>query len=151
MLKNNSSRIHDLNCLTTELDSLYHQAAVRLGLSDSVLMVLYALYDSGGCCLLSNIYKQADKSRQTINSAVRKLEAEGIIYLEAYRGRSKKILLTDKGREYADGTVAHIYAMENDIFVAWSRDEFDIYIRLFRRFIDEFRENMSKLPKGEMK
>ena len=35
--------ISRLNCLTEEVDSLYHQASVRMGVSDSVSFVLYML------------------------------------------------------------------------------------------------------------
>ena len=33
-------KIYQINCLTEEVDSLYHQAALKLGGSDSVMWVL---------------------------------------------------------------------------------------------------------------
>ena len=62
--------ISEINCLTEDVDSLYHQAAVRLGVSDSVLFVLYMLHTHGGECLLYDIYKISGISKQTINSAI---------------------------------------------------------------------------------
>ena len=59
--------IAQINCLTEEVDSLYHQAAVRLGVSDSVLFVLYMLHTNGGQCMLSEIYKLSGISKQMIN------------------------------------------------------------------------------------
>ena len=40
--------MHRVNCLASDLDSLYHQAALKLGLSDSVLFVLYLVYENDG-------------------------------------------------------------------------------------------------------
>lgn len=33
-----------INCLNEEIESLYHQASVKLGISDSVSFVLYMTY-----------------------------------------------------------------------------------------------------------
>ena len=34
-------KVNQINCLNEEIDSLYHQAALKLGVSDCVLFVLY--------------------------------------------------------------------------------------------------------------
>ena len=79
-----TSELKRLNYLTSEIDAAYHEAARKLGLSDSTMMVLYAACNNGGSCLLSDICKISGTSKQTINSALRKLEADGLIYLEAW-------------------------------------------------------------------
>lgn len=40
----------------------------------------------------------------TKNSAIRGLEADGILYLKQHTGRSKKVILTDKGKDYVQRT-----------------------------------------------
>ena len=65
-----------------EINALYHEAAVKMGISDSVQNILYVLCEKGGQCLQSKISKLTGISRQTINSAIRKLEKEEIVYLE---------------------------------------------------------------------
>ena len=42
---NYSNLMYRLNCLASDLDSLYHQAALKLGFSDSVMFVLYLVYE----------------------------------------------------------------------------------------------------------
>ena len=37
-------KVNQINCLNEEIDSLYHQAALKLGVSDCVLFVLYMLH-----------------------------------------------------------------------------------------------------------
>lgn len=53
---NENGRIHRINAICNEIDSLYHSAALRLGLSDSAMFVLYTAYEGGGKCHLSDIY-----------------------------------------------------------------------------------------------
>ena len=84
------NEIHRINYLTSEMDSIYHQASLRLGISDSVSIILYTIQDKGESCLLSDVYKSSGVSRQTVNSAIRRLEADGVLYLEPYAGRAKK-------------------------------------------------------------
>lgn len=100
MKKNHIGEIKRINYLSNELEALYHQSSLKFGITDSVSIVLYTIYDSGNECLLTDIYKESGISKQTINSAIRALEADGILYLEQHNGRAKKVILTDKGRDY---------------------------------------------------
>ena len=74
--------------LAGEINALYHDAAVKMGISDSVQNILYVICEKGDQCLQSDISKLTGISRQTINSAIRKLEKDEIIYLKT--GKRKK-------------------------------------------------------------
>ena len=76
MTSNYSDMMYRMNCLASDLDSLYHQAAQKIGVSDSVMFVLYSLYENQGRILLNDIRKITGISKQTLNSAIRKLENE---------------------------------------------------------------------------
>ena len=67
------------NYLSSEISALYHEAAVKLGLSDSAMNILYAVCENEGRCPQSEVCRLTGVSRQTINSAIRKLEREGVI------------------------------------------------------------------------
>ena len=112
MDKNYARQLRRINYLASEMDSLYHLADLRLGISDSVSLVLYALYDGEGRCPLGDIYKMSGVSKQTLNSAVRALEKDGILYLEPYKGRAKLAVLTEKGQAYAEQTAARLLHAE---------------------------------------
>lgn len=137
--------IRRINFLSTEMDALYHQSSLKLGISDSVSIVLYAMYDAGGECLLSHIYKQSGISKQTINSAIRKLEAEGIVRLTQHDGRAKKAALTGEGKAYAQKTAARLRQAEMDAFDAWTEEEIHSYIRLMEKYTDCFRRQIETL------
>ena len=71
--------------LAGEINALYHEAAVKTGVSDSVQNILYVICEKGDRCLQSEISKLTGISRQTINSAIHKLEKEGIITLDGLK------------------------------------------------------------------
>ena len=64
------------NYLFGETDALYHELALKLGLSDSAMKILYVICDTGEPCLLREICRRSGLSKQTLNSALRKLEAD---------------------------------------------------------------------------
>ena len=138
-------KVHRINCLTEEVDSLYHQAALRLGVSDSVLFVLYMLHINGEKCLLYDTYKESGISKQTINSAVRKLENEGIVYLEKHNGKSKIVCLTEKGKNYVGQTAAKLAEAECQAVSDWSEEEIDMYLQLIMKHDTSLRRQIEKL------
>ena len=133
------------NYLCGETDAAYHEAALRLGLADSTLQVLYAICNSGDSCLLSDICRVLGISKQTINSALRKMEGEGLIYLETAGGKKKRVCLTESGKELAQRTAVRVIEIENDIFNSWSKEELEIYLELAGRYLEAFRERVRKL------
>lgn len=145
MSKTISEQIHRINYLTAEMDSLYHQASLKIGLADSSMRVLYTIYDNGEWCLLSDIYKQSGISKQTVNSALRKLESEDIIYLENFKGRAKKVLLTEKGKGYIQQTAARLYQAEKNVYDSWTEEDLNTYVHLTEKYVDLFREQLTKL------
>lgn len=143
--KKTFEKLHHINYLTAKIDALYHQASLKLGTADSVMRVLYTVYDNGGSCQLSDIYKQSGISKQTVNSAVRRLEREEVIYLEQESGREKRVYLTKTGETYVEQTAARLYAAECAAFSTWTEEEIDDYIRLMKKYKDSFHEQLEKM------
>lgn len=138
-----NAQMQRFNLLMSEIDTAYHDAALRLGMSDSAMLILYTLCSCGGECMLGDITSGA--SKQTINSALRKLESEKIVYLEVFEGRKKKVYLTEKGRRLAKDTVLRIIEAENEIFASWSEEEKSLYIGLTQRYLADFKEKIKEL------
>lgn len=138
-------QIKRFNLLTSEIDAAYHEATLRLGLADSAMIILYTICLFGGSCLLSRIIALSGLRKQTVNSAIRKLEKEGVLYLEAGEGRKKRACLTGKGQELAKGTVLRLMEIENEIFAEWAPEERDLYVELTQRYLAMFREKCERL------
>ena len=145
MGRNDTDMMYRVNCLASDLDALYHQAALRLGLSDSVMFVLYLVYERAGKCPLNAICKETSISKQTINSAIRKLEGEAVIYLEQTGGRAKTVCLTEKGKEYAESTVARLLHAERSAFDGWTAEEIEQYLRLMEKYNEHFRRQIERM------
>lgn len=138
-----NAHLKRFNLLTSEINAAYHDAALKMGLSDSAFHILYTLCWCDGECPLSDITTGA--SKQTINSALRKLEAENIVRLETYQGRKKKVSLTDAGYALAKNTILPLIAIENGIFGSWSDEEKNLYIELTRQYLSVFTQKIKEL------
>lgn len=137
--------INKINYLSSELEALYHQASLKLGISDSVSIVLYTVHDVGESCLLSDIYKKSGISKQTVNSAIRGLEADNILYLEQHTGRAKRVVLTDKGKSFVKKTVGKLNEAEIRAFDTWSEEEIGTYIHLMEKYTHCFRKQIKNM------
>lgn len=140
-----SKELRRFNHLLGEINGVYHEAAVKLGLSDSAMSVLYTLCSEGDPCPLHEVVRQSGASKQTINSAIRKLEGEEIVLLEAAGGRGKNVRLTKQGREMARRTAALLMEMEDGIYASWSREELRTYLELTGRFAAALKEKVKRL------
>ena len=127
--------LRQINYLASEIDAIYHRSSVKLGISDSVSKVLYAINDAGGSCLLSDIYKRSGIGRQTVNSAVRTLEAAKVIYLEQYAGRAKMVFLTEEGKDFAEKTAGRLFEAEMSALDSWEDEEISDYIELMKKHV----------------
>lgn len=76
----------EYTALAGEINALYHEAAVKAGISDSVQNILYVLYEENGRAPQSAIAHRTGISRQTINSAIRKLDATALSPLNREKG-----------------------------------------------------------------
>ncbi len=145
-MKHTKDNLRRYNYLMSEIDGLYHEAAFKVGISDSVQRILYVVYSEDYRCLQSEIYKQSGVSRQTINSAIRRLEHDGIVRLEQGKGRNTIVCLTDEGIRFAKEKIEPLYQMEQEVFETWSLDEMALYLRLTEKYRDGLKEKLNQLP-----
>lgn len=143
-----NSKLHRINFLNAEIDSLYHQAAWKLGISDSAMRILYTVYDNADGCSLRTVYAQSGICKQTVNSALRKLEAEGILSLSQEGGR-KCVRLSEKGEDYIDRTAGQVYRAECRAFASWLPEEIDAYLRLMEKHATTLAGEVTKLTLEE--
>lgn len=125
--------------LMGEVNAIYHEMSVRLGLSDSVSMILYTLVCEGGSARISDICCLTGMSRQTVHSALTKMQSQGYLALRSADRRSKCAQLTESGQLYAQKTAAKILEAENRVFDGWSPEDVQQYLELAARFRDDLR------------
>lgn len=137
--------MRDFNKIDKELDDLYHDVALKIGISDSAFSIFYILYDLGDGCMQKDICYEAFANKQTVNSSIRKLEREGYIYLKQGRGRDKHIFLTDSGKQFVQKYIAPVVRKENEAFTALMPEEQKVLLRLSKIYLENLRTKLNEL------
>ena len=138
-------KYREMNIILENIDVYYHEAAQKFGLSDAEFEVLYIMFQSDEYIPQRRIYQETGKSRSTINSAVKKMESEGILKLKALDGKSVQVKLTDKGKEFTNNTVAKVVEIENKIYDSWSEEDKKTMLRLNRNFMEELAKEVANI------
>ena len=125
-------------CRVTELYGIW---AKKNGMSYNTMMTLYALNQN-------KVYTQKQISdewlipKQTVNTVVKDLEKQGFIRFEHSNNDKKQkiIILTEKGKSFADEKLKSLYKMEENAMMAMGEDKRKMLIDGNLAFL-EFFEN----------
>ena len=96
---------------------------------------IFAITVLGDGCRQRDICALALSRKQTINSALKKMEKQGLLRLESGKGREKHIYLTASGRRNADESVKPIYDAEQAAFAEMAEAEREQLVALTGKFI----------------
>ena len=138
--------IRRYNHLEGEINAVYHRISLKLGLSDSAAIILYTICNSGDACPLRDICRLSGLSKQTVNSAMKKLENDGYIRLfNTNDRRSKQVSLTPKGMALAENTVDRIIEKETDALAGMAADEKETFLQLYQKYNNLLNTKMQTL------
>ena len=143
-----------LDALYQKTDKVYYELARGCGLSETAYWILYAVEVSGGAISQARIAEEFSYSRQTVNSALKTLEARGLVELTSLEGdrRSKAVSLTPEGRSFADERIVPAIEAEDRAFSSLTARERAEFLRLARAYTDAIdRELAGIAQKGEGK
>ena len=135
----------DFNKFDKELDELYHETALKMGILDSAFCIFYILYNLGDGCLQKDICHEAFANKQTVNSSIRKLVQEGYIYLEQGVGRDKHIFLTEAGKQFVEKYIVPVVQKENEAFTDLKEEEQKELLRLANIYMESLRTKLNEL------
>ncbi|WP_347559849.1 MarR family transcriptional regulator [Clostridium sp. AM58-1XD] len=145
MMRQKEHEIREFNRLYKEMDDIFHDIALRIGVSDSAFTIFYIICELGDGCLQKDICYESFANKQTINSSIRKLEQEGYLYLKQGKGRDKHIYLTEMGRQFVQEKIKPVMEIEDQSFLALSPEERSEFLRLYQKYVENFREREKKL------
>ena len=125
--------------LWKESNIVYEEWAKSHGMSANSLLILEALYD--GICTQKEISQKWCIPKQTINTILKDLEAQGYLELTAMAQdkRNKQIELTSKGKLFVDRIITQV--QEKELYVIRQmglermksmNDDLELFISLFR-------------------
>lgn len=139
-------RMMAFNALWKEQDDIYRGIAKTLGLNESVFWILYCLRGSGENVTQSFMCSMMLEPKQTINTALKKMESDGLIFFsDSGDKRSKYIYLTEKGAALAKNTVDRVIVAERTAMEMMTEDEQRQFLELFRKYNDCLKEKMGEI------
>lgn len=132
------------NRIYREVDGMYHELCVKMGLSDSAFLILYSIVEMEGNCSQREIADRCCISRKTINSSVKNLEKEGFVTLESGAGRDKQIVLTKRGEQFVQEKIFPVMEVEDNAFLEMEPDERRELLRLNAKYAEAFRKHTER-------
>lgn len=132
------SMLIEYNRLFRELDNLYHNYAKSCGLSDSTLWILYSIYEDKEIHTQKDLCESWSYSKQTVNSSMKNLIANGYIKLTALseNRKNKQMILTESGEELVQRFIAPLMNAEQNAFSRLSSDEQNKFLKLTKKHVD---------------
>ncbi|MCM1060993.1 MAG: MarR family transcriptional regulator [Eubacterium sp.] len=146
MDKNIQNQIDAINQRIKELNSVYHLAAAKSGISDGEVCIWSALLNS------DEEYSQQDLAdllflpKQTVNSIISNLIKKGFVYLEHAQGtRNRKVVrLTNEGRAYGTSEVMWIFSAEKRALEKTDPEQVKVTIDMIERYISYLKKEIEK-------
>ena len=140
----------EIDVLYRESDKLYYELARDCGLSETAYWIMYALEVSGGSVTQRQIAGDFSYSKQTVNSALKTLEARGLVTLAPAEDdrRTKLVSLTPAGRACADERIRPAIAAEDRAFTSLAPAERAELLRLVRAYASAIDAEIARLREG---
>lgn len=137
--------LNELNRLYQKQDELYHETAMKLGISDNAYMILYAIVELGEGCLQRDISSAFFTSKQTVNSSVQSLVKKGYLRLEKGKRRDMHLHFTPEGERFVTGNILPFIEAENKVFDEIPPEEKKEFLRLLKKYIYLYEEKIRPL------
>lgn len=133
------------NSLFKEMTDVYHNIALKLEMSESAMLILYAIVDLGDGCTQKDISQMYYMSKQTINTSIKNLEKSGYIKFKQDKGNNKQIFLTLSGKKLAEKKITPVINVENNVFADMLPEERQELLKITRKYVDLLKEKAEVL------
>lgn len=140
-------RYQEFISASKEIDDVYHMLALKFGLSDSAMWILCTMREANRELNQSEIAQEMSMSRQTVNSAIKNLEKQGYLRLEAVSGdrRNKILSFTEEGETFVKRTVDRVLSLEHQVFENLEVEEQEKITQILRKYTRFMREGAEKI------
>lgn len=139
--------IQQIEQFNKEQDAVYHNVAMKYGLSDTSLWIIYNVYINKNCINQRDLVCQCSFPKQTINTSITKLVNKGYIKLENISnwGKKKNIILTAEGKEFANATIGPLIKAEKKAYSVLNDEELNLYLEMASKITNSLREEVEKI------
>ena len=141
------TRSQEFISASKEIDDVYHMLALKFGLSDSAMWILCTMREANRELTQSEIAQEMSMSRQTVNSAIKSLEKQGYLRLEAVSGdrRNKILSFTEEGETFVKRTVDRVLSLEHQVFENLEVEEQEKITQILRKYTRFMKEGAEKI------
>lgn len=137
--------LKEYNYLWRKIEKLWHDIARKAGVSDSTYEIFSTILELGEGCQQKDICDRNSISKQTIHSAIKKLEREGLIVVRKEHGKDKRVYLTPQGKELVKEKVLPAAEAENQVFAEMTEEESQELIRLTEKYLIQLQAKIEQL------
>ena len=140
--------LEELNQLYKQMDGIYHRYARQLGLSDTAFWILYSMGEETAPLTQRELCDIWHYPPQTVNSALKGLERQGLIALVPRRGsrKDKEMVLTGPGRACVRRWIDPLMEAERRALEELGAAEREQLFSITRRYIRALEAGAQALP-----
>ena len=142
-----AAQLAAFNQLYKEMDEIYHVYAKEQGISDTVFWILYSLYENNSSYIQKELCSEWHYPPQTVNSALKSLEKQGIISLETVPGnkKNKLVSLTEHGLTLTQRVIARLTDAERNAILSMTADERRTLLSLTEKYTEFLRRHVRRI------
>lgn len=133
------------NHVNKEIIDIYHDVSTCFQMSHSMFEIFYSIFELGEGCRQKDICNVCFLSKQTVHSAIRKMEEEGYLTLVSGKGHEKQIYLTEKGQHFTEKNLMPIIQSENDTFYHMEEEKRQVLLKYLEEYTSELKKTMLAL------
>ncbi len=144
-MDNNYEIVRRMITATSQIDGVYYLFSRWLGINENTLAFFYTIND-GKPHSQKEICNEMLIPRTTINTIVKNVLAEGYIEFVPQRHfKEKYIVLTEKGKEYANNLLSKLYKAEEAAMTSTLESFSPKFIEAVEHFSKAFSEEFNKI------
>ena len=139
------------NQLLKESDDIYLVYAKNSNLSETAFWILYCIREREEAFTQREICNYWFYTPQTVNSALKHMEEDGLLVLRAEEGnrKSKKIYLTEKGEKLVEQIVDPLIDAEVRATEKLGEQEMEKFLKIMKKQTELFREEIANIKNLE--
>lgn len=144
---NTFNSLKTFNQISKEMDIVYHNYAKSCGLSDMAYWILYSIAESDEYFTQRDFCNNWFFAPQTVNSALKDLVKNDIIFLEQVPENRKNKLIkpTENGKRFIESVITPLINAECESFEALSKDECGIMLSATQKYMSALKDKISSL------
>lgn len=135
------------NRVHKRMNVLYHNYARDAGISDAAFWLMYSLYEKGGPCTQTELCEAWFFAPQTINSALKSLEKQGLITLDLAPNsrKNKQFFFTEAGEQLVEEKIMPLVRAEEQSFLRLNEQEREALLAITQKHIGILEEEINKI------